>query len=139
MRALIVALAIAAAAGSAAASGAGTAIWGGGVQQSITPTVPANARGQAEEAIKHDIGDADLKFRAVKASEVASVSHGALAAPVEGPVSIVCGQYEGQGQADYAWFFVAIKRGHVLWATSAKTAAAPDEAYDSCKGAGLAE
>lgn len=141
---MIVALAIAGAAGPANAMGPGTTISGGEVRESLTPTVPASARKQAEDAIKHDLGDpVGLAFRAVKAAEVASVRHGAFANPVEGPVSIVCGQYSPRdakgGDSGYAWFFVAIKRGHVLWTASDQTSATPDEAHDSCKGAGLAE
>ena len=140
MRAWIMALALVGAAGTASAQGAGTAITGGGVRESLTPTVPANARSQAEAAIKHDLNQPNgVAFRAVKAAEVASVSHGPFAPPIEGPVSIVCGQYGPKdGKGAYSWFFVALKRGHVLWATDDTTSGTPDEAHDSCVGAGLA-
>ena len=118
MRALVVALAVAGVAGSASAQGS-TTTWGGGVRESISPTVPANAIGQAKAAVKRDIGDDKPTFRTVKASEVASVRHGAFTEPINGPVSIVCGQYEKAGQGDYSWFFVAIKQGRVLWIASA--------------------
>jgi len=142
MRALILALAIASTAGAAAAGGMGTAITSGdGVSQSVTPTVPAGARKQAEDAIKHDLRNPDgVTFRAVKAIEVASVRHSTLEAPIEGPVSIVCGQYSSQNpNGGYSWFFVAIKRSHVLWTASDETSGGADEAHDSCKGAGLAD
>jgi len=73
---------------------------------------------------------------------VASVKHGPFAERVDGPVSIVCGQYNPKGpvggDGGYAWFFVAIKHGHVLW-TADDVSAGTDEAYESCKGAGLAD
>jgi hypothetical protein len=140
MRALIVALAMAGAAGAASAGGMGTGITSGEVQQSITPTVPAGARKQAEDAIRHDLRDpAGATFRAVKAIEVASARHGAFGESIDGPISIVCGQYSSQDpKGGYSWFFVALKRGKVLWSASDETSGAPDEAHDSCKGAGLA-
>ena len=135
MRALVVALALAGLAGSAYAQGS-TTTWGGGVRESITPTVPANAIPVAKTAVKHDIGDANPKFRAVQASEVASVRHGAFTDPIAGPISIVCGQYEKAGDSDYSWFFVTIKHSQVLWIASATTGQ-PGEAYQSCRNAGL--
>jgi hypothetical protein len=134
MRALIVALAIVGAAGAASAatvSGGETPI------RSPTPIVPSGARAQAEGAIKDDLGDPDnVTFRVVRVMEAASVRHDAFAQPVDGPVSVVCGQFSSRGRtggdSSYSWFFVAIKRGHVLW-----TARGPDEAYYSCAGAGL--
>jgi hypothetical protein len=138
MRALILALAIAAAAGTASAAGPGTGNPGGEVPESITPTAPAGARKQAEDAVKHDVGDAGLKFRGVKTSLVESLRRGGMfAEPIEGPLALVCGQYQKPGQADYSWFFVAIKHGKVQW-TSDQTSSTPDEAHDSCKAAGLA-
>jgi hypothetical protein len=137
MRALIVALAMAGMAGTASAQGPGTSVWGGGIETSRTPTVPANARPQAEAAIKREIGDNDASFRAVKAAEVASIRHGGLGNSIDGPVSVVCGQYAKQGQSDYSWFFVAIKRGQILWTASA-VAGQPGEAHDSCQSVGLA-
>jgi hypothetical protein len=142
MRALILALAIAGVAGAANA-GAGTAITNGEVPvPAPTPRAPDGVRAQAETAVKHDLGDpASATFRAVKVMEVASVRHGPFAERIDGPVSIVCGQYDPRvptgGDGGYAWFFVAIKHGHVLWTADDVTAGA-DEAYDSCKGAGLA-
>jgi hypothetical protein len=142
MRALMVALAIVGAAGPASAMGPGTTIPGGEVRESITPTVPANAPKQAEDAIKKPLDDPfTVTFRAVKGLEVASVRHGPFANPIEGPVSIICGQYGSPNRKGgaYSWFFVAIKRGKVLWTASDETSNTPDEAYDSCKGAGLAD
>jgi hypothetical protein len=143
MRAMIVALAIAGAAGAASA-GVGTAITSGEVPVAApTPKAPSGVRAQAEGAIKHDLGDpATATFRAVRVAEVASVRHGAFAPPIDGPVSIVCGQYNLQGgtggDGGYSWFFVAIKRGQVLW-TADDVTAGTDEAFYSCKGAGLAD
>ena len=136
MRSLILALAVAAVAGSASAQGS-TTIWGGGVRTSMTPTVPASAYGQAKEAVKWDTGDLNASFRDVKASEVASARHGPLAESIDGPISIVCGEYAKDSQSDYRWFFVAIKRGKVLWI--AAKSGQPGEAYASCKGAGLTD
>ncbi len=135
MRALILALALAGVASSASAQGS-TTTWGSGVRESISPTVPANAVAEAKTALKHDVGDDNPKFRDVRASEVASVRHGAFTEAIAGPVSIICGQYEKAGQPDYDWFFVALKRGRVLWIASAATGQ-PDEAHASCKNAGL--
>jgi len=139
MRALMVALAMASV-GGAAGAGVGTGTMGPDIPQSITPTVPANARKQAEDALRRDLPAPDsVTFRAVKALEVASIRHGAFAASIDGPISIVCGQYGSQGQpGPYSWFFVALKRGQVLWIAD-DTSGAPDEAHDSCKGAGLAD
>jgi hypothetical protein len=134
MRALIVALAIAGAAGLA---GATTVNSGDAPLSGLTPTAPSNAREQAEHAIKDDLGDPDnVMFREVRVMAAASVKRGAFATPIDGPVSIVCGQFSSRGRTGgdggYAWFFVAIKRGHVLW-----TSRGPDEAYYSCENAGL--
>jgi hypothetical protein len=137
MRALILALAVAGAAGAqstAVTSGQGE------VQLPLPkPTVPSGARQQAEDAIKYDLGRPDsISFRDVMALEAASVKHGAFAQSIDGPVSIVCGQYDSRDRAGSAsgWFFVAIKRGHVLW-TATDTSGGPGEAYNSCNGAGL--
>ncbi|HEY1751917.1 MAG TPA: hypothetical protein VGG29_11665 [Caulobacteraceae bacterium] len=130
-------LAVAGMAGSAAsAQGPGTTVWGGGVETSRAPTAPASARPRAEAEIRKEIGDEGATFRSVKASAVASIRHGGLGGPIDGPVSVVCGQYAKQGQSDYSWFFVAIKRGEILWTASAVTGQ-PGEAYASCEGAGL--
>jgi len=134
MRALIVALAIAGAAGAASAT---TVNSGDAPLSGLTPTPPSNAREQAEHAIKDDLGDPDnVTFRVVRVMAAASVKRGAFATPIDGPVSIVCGQFSSRGRtggdSGYSWFFVAIKRGHVLW-----TSRGPDEAYYSCENAGL--
>ena len=141
MRALFVALAMTCAAGSVSADGF-VSNGQGEVQLPIpTPTVPSGARQQAEDAIKYDLGRPDsISFRAVVAMEAASVRHGAFAQSIDGPVSIVCGQYKtvdrSSGVSGYSWFFVAIKRGHVLW-TAADVSGEPGEAFNSCDGAGL--
>ena len=80
----------------------------------------ASARRQAQDAIKHDLGGpASVTFRTVRAMEAASVRHGPFAERIDGPVSIVCGQYNARGPTGhdgaYAWFFVAIKQRRVLW------------------------
>jgi hypothetical protein len=144
MRILIVALAAACMAGAAAAQGS-TTVWGGDVRQQLPlPTVPASAVKQAEAAVEQTLTHADsVAFRAVRAVEVASVRHGPLAELVNGPVSVVCGQYRAQAGADapaagdYSWFFVAIKRGQVLWTADDAVSGTPDEAHLSCQGAGL--
>jgi hypothetical protein len=105
-----------------------------------TYTVPASATKQAEDAVRRDLGDpAGAKFRDVRAAEVASVRHAAFEEPVQGPVSIVCGQVgvpnAAGGYGGYSWFFVAIKRGQILWDAADKDG--PGDAYLSCKGAGL--
>ena len=104
-----------------------------------TPTVPSGARQQAEDAIKYDLGRPDsISFRDVMTLAVASVRHGAFAQSIDGPVSVVCGQYASRDRAGSAsgWFFVAIKQGRVLW-TATDMSAAPGEAYYSCDRAGL--
>ena len=143
MRVLILALAIAGAAGSANAQSTAVTSGQGEVELPLpTPSVPNGARQQGEDAIKHDLGDPDsLKFQAVRVKEVKSVKHGAFAQPIDGPVSIVCGQYNARnrtgGDSGYAWFFVAIKQGQVLWTAADKSSGGPGEAYYSCEGAGL--
>jgi hypothetical protein len=106
-----------------------------------THTVPAGAVKEAEDAVRKALGEADsAKFRTVQAVEVAEVRRAPFEEPVDGPVSIVCGQFgspPGAGPAGYAWFFVAIKRGQVLWVTSDKGGAGPGDAYYSCRGANL--
>jgi hypothetical protein len=134
MRALIIALALV---GAADAARAATVTGGETPIQAPTPIVPSGARAQAEGAIKDDLGDPDnVTFRVVRVMEAASVRRNAFAQPIDGPVSVVCGQFSSRGRtggdSSYSWFFVAIKRGRVLW-----TARGPDEAYYSCEGAGL--
>jgi hypothetical protein len=144
MRALIVALAIASTAGAASAGTPGVANGQGDVIPipAPTPQVPDTARRQAEAAIKRDLGDPDsITFHAVRAMEAKTVRHGPFAPTIDGPASVVCGQYKMQdraaGDSDYYWFFVAIKRGHVLWTAFDLASSGFDEAYESCKGAGL--
>jgi hypothetical protein len=145
MRALIVALAIAGAAGAASAGQHGEMADGQGENVPIpapTPQVPDGARAQAEALIKRDLGDPDsITFHAVRAMEAKTVRHGPFAPTIDGPASVVCGQYKMQdraaGASDYYWFFVAIKQGHVLWSAFDLASSEFDEAYESCKGAGL--
>jgi hypothetical protein len=141
MRALILALAIAGTAGVAGAGGP-TVNSGEVPIPAPTPQVPDGARRQAEDAIKRDLGDPDsTTFRAVRAMEAKTVRHGAFAETIDGPVSVVCGQYKFRDKSvadsDYYWFFVAIKRRHVLWSAFDMASSDFDEAYESCKGAGL--
>jgi hypothetical protein len=139
MRALMVALAIVAVPGAASA-GLGTTVSGEDVRQTLTPTVPAGARKQAEDAIKLDLGEqTGVAFRAEKAVEVASLRHGPFTPVIEGPISVVCGQYTAPEQnGGYAWFFVAIKRGRVLWTASDAPPSPTTEAHDSCQAVGVA-
>jgi hypothetical protein len=144
MRALIAALVIAGAAGAASAQGDEPPGGGADVREKLpTPWAPSGAPKQAEDAVKHALGDpAGVRFRAVRAIEVASVRRSAFEAPVDGPLSFVCGEYSSQEHngdyGGYAWFSVAIKRGHVLWTTPDDASDGPGVAYYSCKGAGLA-
>jgi len=145
MRALILALAIAGAATAANAAGPAMAT---GQSDAVpvpapTPKVPDGVRKQAEDAIKQDLGNLEtVAFRVVQVKEAAAVRHGPFAEAIDGPVSVVCGQYSPRDRTGrdggYAWFFVAIKRGHVLW-TADDVSAGSDEAFYSCKGAGLAD
>jgi hypothetical protein len=145
MRALIVALAIAGAGGAASAQSTAVTSGQGEVQlPAPTPKVPDGVLEQAEAAIKRDLGDPDsTTFRSVRAMEAASVRHGPFAQPIDGPVSVVCGQYKMRdravGESGYYWFFVAIKRGHVLWTAFDMASSEFDEASESCKGAGLTD
>jgi hypothetical protein len=144
VRALILALAIAGAAGAASA-GNGDMANGQGEnipEAAPTPQVPSGARQQAEFVIKRDLGDpASVTFRAVRTMEAKTVKHGAFAQPIDGPVAVVCGQYNWQdrtgGDSRYYWFFVAIKQGHVLWSAFDLASSGFDEAYESCAAAGL--
>jgi hypothetical protein len=141
MRALIVALAIVIAPGVASAqggAGGGAGLAGPELRVRLQPhTVPSGAPRQAEDAVRRYFGDPDgAKFREVRASKVASVRRSAFEDRVDGPVSVVCGEFAVSDRPRASWFFVAIKRGQVLW-TAADKPAAPGEAYYSCKGAGL--
>jgi hypothetical protein len=142
MRALTIALAVAAAAGTASAqqdpSDPGIRL--------TNPTLPAPAaaRKQAENTIRALIADPDdAKFRDESAKVAMSVKHYALDEPIDGPVSVVCGQYAlrfpAGGYAGYAWFFVAIKQSQVLWSdVDDANVGGPHVAYNACKAAGLA-
>jgi hypothetical protein len=140
-RVWIAALAMAAVAGTAGAQAMGYSP-GRQVREALpTPSVPSGARKEAEVAIEQALGDPDAKFRAVRANEVAAIRHKAFEAPVDGPLSLICGQVSSKDGPDgaYGWFLVAIKRDHVLWTTLDDPTRGPGEAYYSCKGAGLAE
>ena len=107
------------------------------------PPVPPSARKQAEDTIRHAQSDPDsVQFRDEGVSQAASVKRGAFGERIAGPVSIVCGQYNAHGQTGaydgYSWFFVAIKRGEVLWSESDQASDGLGAAYSSCKNAGLA-
>jgi hypothetical protein len=139
MRALIAALVVVAV--PVAASAQGPALTGPEIRRRVeTHTVPAGAVKEAEDAVRKALGEADsAKFRVVQAAEVAAVRRAPFEEPVDGPISIVCGQFgsPGAGASGYAWFFVAIKRSQVLWVTSDKGGAGPGDAYYSCRGANL--
>lgn len=148
MRALIMTLAFAALAAPIVASaqagaGGGAGLVGPDIRVRLQPhTVPGGAPKVAEDAVRHDLGDAEgAKFRLVKASEVASVRRSMFEDRVDGPLSIVCGEVAAPnhtgGYGDYSWFFVTIKQGHVLWLAADRDPATPGEAYYSCKAAGL--
>jgi hypothetical protein len=143
MRALILALAIAGAAGAASAQ-QDTADQNGEVRfEAPIPAAPTGVRKQAEDTVRKGLVDPDgAEFRGVGVDEVASVKRGAFGQRIPGPVSVVCGQYDSRdrsgGHGGYAWFFVAIKRGEVLWADVDKGADGPGVAYYGCKAAGLA-
>lgn len=141
MRALVVALAIAGAAGAAGAQDNGAP--SGSIRVDIPPPgVPGGVRKQAESAVRQGLADPNsAAFRAERAVEVASVKHG-FGPAIDGPVSVVCGQYDSLdrtgGHSGYSWFFVAIKRGQVLWADVDLGGEPPGAGYYGCKGAGLA-
>jgi len=145
MRALILALAMAGTGAAASAASPGISNGQGDTVavSAPTPRAPEGVRKQAEDAVMHDLGDqGSATFRAVRVMEAATIRHDPFAKRIDGPVSVVCGQYNPQGRAGgdggYIWFLVAIKGGRVLWTTDNVTAG-PDEAYNSCKGAGLAD
>jgi hypothetical protein len=143
MRSLILALLLAGVAGVAVAQDNGAP--SGTIRTDAPPPrPPASARKQAEEAIRHGLADPDgAQFRSERTSEVASVRRGAFGERIAGPVSVVCGQFSSRdqtgGQSGYAWFFVAIKHGEVLWSDVDRAADGPGVAYAGCRGAGLAE
>jgi len=140
MRVLLLALAIVTAASAANGQGISNG-QGENVPVRIpTPSVPNDARQQAEDAIKYDLGRPDsLAFRTVMALEAASVRRSIFTQSVDGPVAVVCGQYDSQDRSGNAggWFFVTIKEGHVLWDAIDKASDGPGEAYYSCDAAGL--
>lgn len=143
MRLCILALAIAAAAGGASAQQ--DASDPSGMVRFTKPPAPppGGVRGEAENAVRGGLSDPDsAKFRREDVAVASSVKHGAFDAPIDGPVSIVCGQYSLRsatgGYGDYSWFFVAIKHGQVLWSDVDDAANGPGPAYNGCKGAGLA-
>jgi hypothetical protein len=140
MRALVLALAIAGAAAAASAQDNGAPAGAIKVEHPPAP-VPGGARKQAEAAIRQGLPDAEsTQFRGERVSEVESVGHG-FGPRIDGPVSIVCGQYSTRNSAGassaYAWFFVAIKHGQVLWSDVDETDG-PGNGYYGCKNAGLA-
>ena len=151
MRAFVLALALASMAGASmagpgmAAPGRETTADNGDLITSApTPPVPPGARKQAENAVRDGLGErggAEYQFRAEGVRVATSVKHGAFGPRVDGPVSVVCGQYDSRtpagGDSGYAWFYVAIKDGQVLWA-DLDQGSDSGVAYYSCKGAGLA-
>jgi hypothetical protein len=146
MRALLLAIAMTGVAGASAA-GVGhetTTDSGDLILSAPMPPAPAGVRKQAEGAVKDGLaseGSAQYDFRAEGVRVATSVKHGAFGQRVAGPVSVVCGQYNARnrtgGDSGYAWFYVAIKDGQVLWA-DLDEGSDSGVAYYSCKGAGLA-
>lgn len=61
---------------------------------------------------------------------------------MDGPLSVVCGQFATRDQTGgygrFVWLYAGVKRGQVLWTDIDDGAGGPDAAYDNCKGAGLA-
>lgn len=142
MRAFVLALAIAGAAVAASAQDNSDGVPSGAIRvEKAPPPVPGGARKQAEGVIRAGRTDPDSTlFRAERVIEAELVGHG-FGPRIEGPVSIVCGQYNARDRSGayggYAWYFVAIKHGQVLWADVDETGA-PGPGYYGCKGAGLA-
>ncbi|HXQ13774.1 MAG TPA: hypothetical protein VN814_04030 [Caulobacteraceae bacterium] len=141
MRALLVALAMVGVAGVAGAQD--NASPNGEVRSNAAARpVPPTARKAAEAAIRAGLTDPNgAAFRAEGAVVAASVKR-AFGPLVEGPIAVVCGQFASRnpsgGYGGYVWFYAAIKDGQVLWTDIDDGSGAPDAAYDSCKGAGLA-
>jgi hypothetical protein len=109
-----------------------------------TRVVPSGARKQAEDAIKQGLANPDsVTFRAEKVNVIASIKHDAFSAPIEGPISLVCGQYSSKDDkgvvSDYAWFLAAIKHGNILWTNLDQPSDGDGAVYETCKGAGLAK
>jgi hypothetical protein len=143
MRAIFLALAIAASAGGASAGAVPGLVDGKGENVPVripTPSVPDGARRQTEDAIKYDLGRPDsIAFRTIMAVEAASVRRSVFVQSIDGPVAVVCGQYDSRDRAGSAsgWFFVTIKEGHILWDAIDNASDGPGEAYYSCDAAGL--
>jgi hypothetical protein len=138
------ALAISCLAGAASAQGSTTVSGPDVVAVGPAREVPSGAKKQAEDAIRRDLANPDgAMFRAVRANQVASMRHDAFSAEIDGPITLVCGQFTSGdakgGDSDYAWFLAAIKRGHVLWTTLDDASGGPAAAHDTCKAAGLAK
>jgi hypothetical protein len=144
MRALLVTLAIVGAAGAASAQPQDYSAPNGALRMNQpAPREPPGVRKQAEATIRQVLAEpGSAEFRAEGVSEAASVKHGAFGKRIDGPVSVVCGQYKSRdqngGYGGYYWFFVAIKHGRVLWADVDQGADGFGLAYSDCKGAGLA-
>jgi hypothetical protein len=139
LRALILALAIGGAAGAQ-----DNASPNGELRlDAPAPREPGGVRRQAENTIRQGLADpAGVEFRREGVTQATSVKHGDFGERIAGPVSVVCGQYNSRDQTGgfrgFAWFFVAIKHGQVLWADVDGGADDPGAAYYGCKGAGLA-
>ena len=143
MRATILAAAMACCAGAVWAQS--TTVSGPDIA-SVGPSrvIPSGARKQAEDAIKPGlVNPGSVMFRAEKVNAIASIKHDAFSAPVDGPISLVCGQYSSKDDkgvvSDYAWFLVAIKHGHILWTNLDEPSDGDGAVYKTCKGAGLAK
>jgi hypothetical protein len=104
-----------------------------------TPATPG-VKTQAETAIRGYFSSDGLKFRAERVRIATSVTRG-FDQRIAGPISIVCGEYRQPDAPDdyrsYAWFYVAIKKGDVLWSEADTVADGPSIAYDDCQGAGM--
>ena len=141
MRALLLALAMIGAAGAAIAQEDASA--SGDVRFSpLSRPVPSGVRKHAEAAIKAGLANPNgIAFRGEHAVVAASVKRG-FGPLVEGPVSVVCGQFAARsatgGYGDFVWFYAAIKDGQVLWTDVDGDSGSPNAAYESCKAAGLA-
>jgi len=147
MRMVILALAIGGAAGAASAQQDSASGPNGMTRFTDRPTLtePSGVRKRAEDVVRAGLSDPkSAQFRSVAVLEAASARHNAFTQRIAGPLSIVCGQYDSKDAATgeptpFAWFFIAIKRGQVLWADVDLAADGPGIAYDNCKGAGLAD
>ena len=108
-----------------------------------TPS-PSDLEKLAEKAVSDTLTDPDsAKFRAEGVAASAWLKHGAFGRRIDGPAWVVCGQFNSKnrmgGYNGYAWFFVAMKDGAVLWADiDDATDDQPGPAYYGCHGVGLA-